>query len=455
MFRRLRTASSVAAVTAALVGSALRGVAPAGAAPSPVGLPVMPSALAAGQSCTEASPTQAHARPWSAGALSLSRVNTLTQGTGVTVGVIDTGVATDIPALAGRVTAVGDAGQDCVGHGTFAAGLIAGADEATGGGVASQARILAVRGTDKTGLVSPHAVATGIRTAVDRGARVVYVGAALTDGRDELTDAVAYATRADVLVVAPAVPDALPSATFPGAAANTPPPQPYFPAFIPEVVSVEDYGPDGSRPKDAPPVFAADLAAPGDAMVSVGPRGTGHYIGSGSSLAAACVAVVSIAVLLGVAVIFMHVHLDAGQLAALTGLAALGIVTFTMLGAAVSTLVPAPDSALPVAYGTLLPLAFVSDVFFPSTSAPGWLRHLAEAFPISPLARSAELTFASPHGGWPMTNLQLGVTLGWFAAAAAVLGLAFRWEPGAVLVRGLRHQLQRGLHLFGSHRPAR
>ena len=54
-----------------------------------------------------------------------------------------------------------------------------------------------------------------------------------------------------------------------------------------------------------------------------------------------------------------------------------------------------------------------------------------------------------------MTNLQLGVTLGWFAAAAAVLGLAFRWEPGAVLARGLRHQLRRGLHLFGSHRPAR
>jgi subtilisin family serine protease len=56
------------------------------------------------------------------------------------------------------------------------------------------------------------------------------------------------------------------------------------------VVSVEDYGPDGARQKGEPDVFAADVAAPGDAMVSVGPRGSGHYIGSGSSLAAACVA---------------------------------------------------------------------------------------------------------------------------------------------------------------------
>jgi membrane-anchored mycosin MYCP len=66
--------------------------------------------------------------------------------------------------------------------------------------------------------------------------------------------------------------------------------RPYFPAFIPQVVAVEDYGPDGARPKNAPAVFATDLAAPGDAVVSAGPKGPGHFIGSGSSLAAAFVA---------------------------------------------------------------------------------------------------------------------------------------------------------------------
>jgi subtilisin family serine protease len=295
--RRSRAVASVAAATISLLASAAPGAAsastygrPHDAAPGPVGLPVMPSALAAGQPCTDASPTQAHAQPWTVRALSLSRVGQLSQGAGVTVAVVDTGVSVGLPALAGRVTAKGDAGQDCVGHGSFAAGLIAGrADDAVGGGVAPQSRILALRGTGPRGGATPGRVAAAIRSAVDGGARVVYVGAALITGRDELTAAVAYATSKDALVIAPAVPDAVPAAAA-GAAPAAPPARPYFPAFIPQVVAVEDFGPDGSRPKDAPAVFAADLAAPGDAVVSVGPKGAGHFIGSGSSLAAAGVA---------------------------------------------------------------------------------------------------------------------------------------------------------------------
>jgi subtilisin family serine protease len=285
--------ASVAAATASLLPSALSGAASAtafDAAPTPVSLPVIPSALASGQPCTDASPTQAHAQPWTVRALSLPRIRQLSQGAGVTVAVVDTGVGTGVTALAGRVTAAGDAGRDCVGHGSFAAGLIAGrVDEAVGGGIAPQTRILAVRGTALRGATTPGMVAAGIRSAADGGARVIYVGAALTTGRAELTAAVAYATRKDALVVAPAAPDAVPAAA-PGTVPTAPAAQPYFPAFIPQVVAVEDFGPDGTRPKDAPDIFAADLAAPGDAVVSVGPKGPGNYIGSGSSLAAAFVA---------------------------------------------------------------------------------------------------------------------------------------------------------------------
>ncbi|NED92643.1 S8 family serine peptidase, partial [Streptomyces sp. SID11233] len=55
-------------------------------------------------------------------------------------------------------------------------------------------------------------------------------------------------------------------------------------------LAVTDYGPDGERPSNAPPVSGADLAAPGDAVVSIGPKGSGHFIGSGASFAAAHVA---------------------------------------------------------------------------------------------------------------------------------------------------------------------
>lgn len=81
----------------------------------------------------------------------------------MTVGVVDTGVSSSAPALKGRITAVGDAGTDCVGHGTFVAGLVgaAVADGVRFAGVAQQARILAVRGSDARGR-SPR---TGSRRA--------------------------------------------------------------------------------------------------------------------------------------------------------------------------------------------------------------------------------------------------------------------------------------------------
>ncbi|MEU9385199.1 S8 family serine peptidase [Streptomyces sp. NPDC048279] len=260
------------------------------AADGSVTLPSVRTRLAAGQPCVTASGRKAKAQTWAQQALGLSRTWQLTQGAGVTVAVVDTGVGTSVPALAGRVEAVGEAGRDCVGHGSFAAGLIAAAPLSGTGvvGVAPQARILALRGTDERGATTPSTVARAIRDAADRGAEVIYAAQTLLDGRQELTDAVDYAARKDAMVVAPAAPDTAPENADSGQPDTTA--RPYFPAFIPQVLSVSDYGPNGSRAEQAPSPFAPDLAAPGDLVVSVGPRGPGHFIGSGSSFAAAYVA---------------------------------------------------------------------------------------------------------------------------------------------------------------------
>ncbi|MFF4172328.1 S8 family serine peptidase [Streptomyces sp. NPDC001744] len=290
--RRVRSSSrpvrhAVAATLLAVVP--LAAPVPAVAADS-VELPVVPAVLAPGEPCTGASEETAREAPWTRQALGLKRAWSLADGGGVTVGVVDTGVGTAVPALAGRVTAVGDAGKDCVGHGSFAAGLIAAApgDGVGVAGIAPAARVLAVRGTDERGAVTPDLLARGIRAAVDGGAKVVYVGRVVPDGKEVLTAAVTYARQHDVLVVAPFAPDALPRDRATG---GTVPPAPwYWPAAAPGVLTVMDYGPDGTRPKNAPRTAGADLAAPGDAVVSVGPGGAGHFIGSGSSFAAAHVA---------------------------------------------------------------------------------------------------------------------------------------------------------------------
>lgn len=256
-----------------------------------VSLPVVPSALSDNAACTKASTTVAKAVPWEQRALGLERTwassGGSTGGSEVTVAVVDTGVAAGAPTLKGRVTAVGSAGSDCVGHGTFVAGLVAATQE-TGvrfAGVADRARILAVRGTDERGAATADSVATGIHSAAQAGAQVIVVCPALSTHSKALTAAVASAAAKDALVIAAAAPDAVGSGT-----ASAPPPRDYWPASEPGVLSVLDIDAKGQRPTDAPTPLHADLAAPGDGVVGIGPAGKGHYIGSGASLAAAYVA---------------------------------------------------------------------------------------------------------------------------------------------------------------------
>ncbi|MFI6460167.1 S8 family serine peptidase [Streptomyces sp. NPDC050538] len=286
------------------------GAGSASAAGSTVQLPVLASQLDADADCATGSDRRATDVPWEQVSLQLSRTWPFASGTGVTVGVVDTGVSSAAPALKGRVTAVGDAGTDCVGHGTFVAGLVGAAveDGVRFAGVAQQARILAVRGSDARGKVTAGQVADGIRAAVDGGAKVVTVSAALAGDTAGLRSAVAFAAKKDVLVVAAAVPDAPSTA---GSSTESPPARDYYPAAEDGVLSVLDVDVSGKRPSGAYTTSSAAIAAPGDGVVGIGPKKAGHYIGSGASLAAGFVA--------GAAALVRSVHpdLSAAQTAAL------------------------------------------------------------------------------------------------------------------------------------------
>lgn len=285
------------------------GAGSASAAGSTVQLPVLSARLDSDAACTAGSDQRATDVPWEQVSLQLSRTWPFASGAGVTVGVVDTGVSSSAPALKGRVTAVGDAGTDCVGHGTFVAGLVgaAVADGVRFAGVAQQARILAVRGSDARGAVTAERVADGIRAAVNGGAKVVTVSAALAGNTPALRSAVALAAKKDVLVIAAAVPDTPATAT----STDTPPARDYFPAADEGVLSVLDVDVSGKRPTGAYTTSSASIAAPGDGVVGIGPKKAGHYIGSGASLAAGFVA--------GAAALVRSVHPDltAAQTAAL------------------------------------------------------------------------------------------------------------------------------------------
>ncbi len=103
---------------------------------------------------------------------------------------------------------------------------------------------------------------------------------------------------------------------------------------------------------------------------------------------------------------------------------------FSALGLAVTVLVPTADSALPMAWGTILPLCFVSDVFQPIDNAPAWLRVTASVFPLRPFADDLESAFNPVTGNATVDWGHLAVLAGWGLLATGFALLTFRWEPG-------------------------
>ncbi|MEU9658851.1 type VII secretion-associated serine protease mycosin [Streptomyces chartreusis] len=152
---------------------------------------------------------------WILNAFAVKDVWAESQGQGVTVAVVDSGVDASHPDLAGQVlegkdfTGGGNAQEDRLGHGTSMASIIAGHGHGEGNssgmmGLAPKAKILPLR-TLQTEKDPNHdeTWAAAVRYAVDKGAKVINLsfsndgGKTLSDGRA----AIAYAQAHDVVVV--------------------------------------------------------------------------------------------------------------------------------------------------------------------------------------------------------------------------------------------------------------
>ena len=107
----------------------------------------------------------------------------VTSGAGVTVGVVDTGVARDHEDLVGRIGATTDCvggtchtgGQDDHGHGTHVSGIIA-ADRDNGkgiSGIAPAVRLVVAKGLNSNGDGNADDIAAAIDWTVSQGAKVV------------------------------------------------------------------------------------------------------------------------------------------------------------------------------------------------------------------------------------------------------------------------------------------
>jgi ABC-2 type transport system permease protein len=97
-----------------------------------------------------------------------------------------------------------------------------------------------------------------------------------------------------------------------------------------------------------------------------------------------------------------------------------GILSFAALGLAAAALIRSGQSAMAVAWGTLLPLLFISDVFLPLDAGPAWLAALGSAFPPRHLALALQTAFNTEIGSAAVAWEHVAVMLAWAVVALAV-----------------------------------
>ena len=216
----------------------------------------------------------------------------VTQGAGVTIAVIDTGVDPDVPELAGAVlpgadfSGIGDplghapVGDDSPDHGTLVASIAAG--RGTGPntgliGVAPQAMILPISiGFGEGTVDSDTQIEQAVRFAVDSGADIINMS--LTRNTLEWPrswdDAFLYAMEHDVVIVA-AAGNRSSGTTVVGA-----------PATMPGVLAVAGVDRNGEASYDASSQgITIGVAAPSEELLGVAPGGA-YMLWGGTSGAA-------------------------------------------------------------------------------------------------------------------------------------------------------------------------
>lgn len=106
-----------------------------------------------------------------------------------------------------------------------------------------------------------------------------------------------------------------------------------------------------------------------------------------------------------------------------------GTGAFCCLGFAFATAIPNEDAAPPLVNAVVLPLYFISGLFFPTDGAPAWLTTLADVFPIKHLAEALFEAFDPATTGAGVAWADLGIVAAWGVAGFAVAAATFRWTP--------------------------
>ena len=167
------------------------------------------------------------------------------------------------------------------------------------------------------------------------------------------------------------------------------------------------------------------------------PLPTWTYI-AGFICSAVVIAAIGVLLMLVMGVVLYDLTFEWAKMPAAAVTFMVGVAAFAALGMAIASLIGSASSASAVANATILPLAFISDVFVVTDDAPSFLTTLGNLCPLKPFVNAFQDCFNpfvdAPAFDWSSLA---------FVAAWGLLGLAvavkkFRWEPSGSAPRGRR-----------------
>jgi ABC-2 type transport system permease protein len=157
-------------------------------------------------------------------------------------------------------------------------------------------------------------------------------------------------------------------------------------------------------------------------------------------IAVSLIAILSAIIVVGIGVGFYDVELVTRSLAAACALVIVGSACFAALGMLVCALCKSSDTVIAITNATLLPLAFVSEIFIrPERELPDWMVLIADALPLKHFSDALQETFKPSLEGagfvWSGEEAtlailpELTILVAWGIGAALVASFVFKWDP--------------------------
>jgi ABC-2 type transport system permease protein len=107
---------------------------------------------------------------------------------------------------------------------------------------------------------------------------------------------------------------------------------------------------------------------------------------------------------------------------------AVGAVSFSALGLAITSAVPNADAAPAVINAVIMPLLFLGDIFIPIRNPHAWYVMVSKVFPVYHFAQAMKSAYFSPTGaGFSWGHL--AVIAAWGLAGIVLAVRFFSWEP--------------------------